>query len=134
MARTNFSYNGTVINNSPTIIDKAGADITAGAFAALAYQDGALVAANASLVPFGITVAETEDKVAAGEDVTIQIKDIGAWKAGAAFARGAALTSDANGCAVAAAAGKFILAFALDGATAAGQIVRVQIVKAGYAV
>lgn len=134
MARTNFSYNGTVINDSPTIIDKAGADITTGPFTALAYQNGALVAANASLVPFGITTAETEDKVPTGEDVTIQVKDIGAWKAGAAFAKGAALASDANGCAVTATSGKFILAFALDEATAAGQIVRVQITKAGYAV
>ena len=134
MARTNFTYNGTVINNSPTIIDKAGAEITTGAFTALAYQNGALVRVTASLVPFGITIAETEDKVAAGEDVTIQVKDIGAWKAGAAFACGTALTSDNNGCAVAATAGKFILAYALNEATAAGQVVRVQIVKAGYAV
>jgi hypothetical protein len=134
MARTNFSYNGTVINDSPTIIDKAGAEITTGPFTALAYKDGALVAATAALVPFGITTAEMEDRVPAGEDVTIQVKDIGAWKAGAAFARGAALASDANGCAVTAAAGKFILAFALEEATAAGQVVRVQIAKAGYAV
>lgn len=134
MARTNFSYNGTVINESPTIIDKTGAEIITGPFTALAYQNGALVGATNSLAPFGITTAETEDKVPAGEDVTIQVKDIGAWKAGAAFARGDALASDANGCAVKATAGKFILAYALDEATAAGQIVRVQIVKAGYAV
>ena len=135
MARENFSYNGTVINESPTIIDTAGADITSGPFTALAYNEsGTLVTANASTVPFGITVAETEDKVPSGEDVTIQVKEIGAWKAGAAFARGCALASDANGCAIKATTGKFILAFALDEATAAGQIVRVQIVKAGYAV
>lgn len=128
-----MSYNGTVINTSPTIVDKAGAAITSGPFTALAYKDGALVTCNASMVPFGITVAETEASVAKDADVTIQVKEIGLWKAGGEFAKGAALTSDANGCAVAAGAGKFILAFALQEATAAGQFVRVQIVKAGYA-
>ena len=133
MARKNFSYSGTVINDSPTIVDKAGAEITTGPFTAMGYKDGMLVAATAEIAPFGITVAETEDNIPTGEDVTIQIKDIGAWKAGASFACGAALTSDANGCAVTATAGKFILAYALEEATAAGQIVRVQIVKAGTA-
>jgi len=127
-----MSFNGTVINDSATIVDKAGAEIKSGPFTALAFNDGALVTCDASKVPFGITTAETEDTVAAGEDVTIQIKEMGLWKAGAAFDKGAALASDANGCAVAAAAGKFIFAYALEEATAAGQCVRVQIVKAGY--
>lgn len=125
-------YNGSVINCSPTIVMQAGTAITAGPYTAVAVSEGSVVSATASTVPFGLTLAEAEDAIAAGEDVTVQIKDCGKWKAGAAFAAGALLTSDANGCAVEATAGKFALAVALEAATAANQVVNVQIVKAGY--
>ena len=80
----------------------------------------------------GLLIPETEDSVAAGDDVTVQVKDIGLWTVGAAVDAGALLMSDANGKAVAATAGKFVLAQALEAATAAGQVIHVQIIKAGY--
>ena len=70
--------------------------------------------------------------IAAGADVTVQVKDIGLWKTGAAVKAGAELMADATGKAVTATAGKFILAVALEAATAADQIIQVQICKAGY--
>lgn len=123
---------GTIINNSATVVAQAGADIANGPFTAVAYKDGAFVGADGTLIPFGIAIAETDDTVAKGEDVTVQVKDISKWKAGGDFAAGDFLTADANGAAVKATAGKFILAVALEnGAT--GQVVNVQIVKAGFA-
>lgn len=76
-------------------------------------------------------IAKT-DGIAAGEDVTIQVKDIGLWKTGAAVKAGAELMADASGKAITATTGKFILAFALEEATAADQVIRVQVCKAGY--
>lgn len=67
-----------------------------------------------------------------GDDLTVQIKDIGIWLSGGAITAGAELTSDADGKAVAATSGSFITAVALSEATKAGQRVSVQIVKAGY--
>lgn len=128
-----ISYNGTVINDSPTIALKAGEKLTGGPFTALAIKNGALVTADGSLTPFGITTAETDDEVAAGDDVTVQIKDIGMWEAATTFQAGSPLTSNANGKATTATTGKFILAYALEDATTAGQFTRVQITKSGYA-
>ena len=58
---------------------------------------------------------ELVDKKLIPEDVTVQVKDISKWKAGGDFAAGDFLTSDANGAAVKATTGKFILAVALEG-------------------
>ena len=58
-------------------------------------------------------------------------KDIGLWVTGDAVAAGAELTSNANGAAVTAAQGDYVTAIALEAATAAGQVIKVQIVKSG---
>lgn len=128
-----MAFNGTVIDKSPTFCAEAGAAITGGPFTAVAFSEGKLVPCTASLVPMGITIAETDTAVAPGDDVYFQIKDVGVWKAGGEFAAGDALASDDNGCAVKADAGKFILGFALGEASAVGQPVKVQITKSGYA-
>ena len=75
----------------------------------------------------------SEDEVIEqGEDVAIQVKDIGAWVAGEAIAIGDELTSNATGQAVKATDGSFITAVALTAAAKAGSIIRAQIIKAGY--
>lgn len=125
-------FNGTTINPSPTIALTAGAEIKGGPFTAVAISDGAAVQATDALVPVGITIAETSEDVKAGDVLTAQIKDIGVWKGGAEFKAGDPLASDANGLAVKAAAGKFILGYALEDCAAKGQPVRVQITKSGY--
>ena len=88
---------------------------------------------DGSDIPAGLLIAETDKDVAVGDDVTVQVKDIGLWQSGGTFDAGDPLASDDTGCAVKAAAGKFILGFALEASTAAGQPVSVQITKSGYA-
>lgn len=125
-------YIGTSINESPVITGKASAAIPAAAMLAAAMDADGVTVAGDGAPAVGLIIAETDD-VAAGDDVTIQVKDIGLWKVGAAVAPGALLASDANGKAITAAAGKFIVAQALEAATAADQIIHVQVIKAGYA-
>lgn len=123
---------GTAINTSPTITGKAGVAITNGAFLAVRFDgSGAIVLAAAGSNALGLLVATTPVTVTIGEDVTIQIKDIGLWTSGAAISAGAELTPNAAGQAVTAATGNHILAIALEAATGAGQPIRVQIVKSG---
>lgn len=124
---------GTAINPSPTIVLKANAAIASGARAvALAVNGGKAVLPSAGAAVIGISGMETDDAVAAGDDIEIQIKDIGKWTAGEAIAVGDELATDAAGKAVKATAGDFIVGYALSAATAAGTLVQVQITKSGY--
>jgi len=126
-------YNGSIINPSPTIIAPVGAEITGSPFTAVAFDsNGALVTAKKGSVPVGILVAEEDEIIPAGEEVTVQIKDISVWKVGATVAAGAPLAPDNEGLAVTAAAGDFILGVALESADAKGQVIKVQITKSGY--
>ena len=125
-------YIGTSINESPVIAAQAGQAITNGALLAVAMDaDGVKVVSTAGGVAVGLLIPET-DNVAAGDTVTVQVKDMGLWKVGAAVTAGDLLTPDATGKATKAAAGNFILAQALEAATAADQVIHVQIIKAGY--
>ncbi len=126
-------YIGTSINESPVIAAQAGKAITGGALCAVAMDaDGVKIVASAGGVAVGLLIPETDD-VAVGDTVTVQVKDMGLWKTGAAVAAGDLLTPDATGKATKAASGNFVLAQALESATAADQVIRVQIIKAGYA-
>ena len=126
-------YNGTIINPSPMIIAAAGAAITGGPFTAVAFDaSGKFVTATKSNIPVGILVAEEEKDIAIGDEITAQVKDMSAWKTGAAVATGDLLASDDAGCAIKATEGLFILAVALEAASAAGQVIKVQITKSGY--
>jgi len=125
-------YHGTGINDSATIVAKASADITEGAFLAAVLTKDGVAAATAGAAAIGIMIPETESPKQ-GEDVHIQVKDIGLAKVGAAVNAGDLLASDADGKLVKAEKGSFALAVALETATAANQIISVQICKAGYA-
>ena len=128
-----MSYNNAAINESPTISELAGAAMTSPAMKAVKYDSsGNIVFATAGALVAGLLLPSAEDSVASGDRVDVQIKDIGLWIAGAAVAKGAELASDANGKAVTAAAGDFIAAIALEAASAAGKVIKVQIVKLGY--
>lgn len=123
-----INYIGTQINQSPTIVEKAGAAIDDARGKIVKYDaSGNVVLATAGAVAIGITIMEDganditgaeSGKVASGEDVTVQIKDIGLVKAGGTIAKGAELASDANGCAVAAADGDFVIGTARTAAAA----------------
>lgn len=126
------TYFGTSINESPTIVLEAGAEIKNAQGIALAITDGkaALPAAGANVI--GLSLFTNDETIAAGDDVDIQVKDIGKWIAGEAIAVGDELATDAAGKAVKATSGAFIVAVALSAADEAGTVVQVQLIKAGY--
>ena len=123
---------GTAINPSPTVTFEAGADLSNARYCALALSGGKLVLPAAGANVLGIAIGETDELVKTGEDVDVQIKDIGKWAAGEAISAGDELATDAAGKAVKATSGKFIVGIALTAASAAGTLVQVQIAKMGY--
>ena len=124
-----MNYYGTTINDSAVIVVKAGEEIPAPAFLAVG-ADGKVATAGKNAL--GIVLPGCDDKVAVGDDLDVQIKDIGAWTAGAAVEYGDELAVGEGGKAVKATAKSFIVGIALEEATKAGQRIAVQIVKAGY--
>lgn len=126
------TYFGSSINDSPTIVLPAGDKLENARGIALAVKDGAAVKPEAGAHVIGISLIETDETVEKGMDVDIQVKDIGKWTAGEEITIGTELATDAEGRAVAAKAGDFILGVALSNASEAGTWIKVQIIKAGY--
>jgi len=127
-----MAYMNSSLNPSPTIVGKAGAALTNAQMLAVACDaDGNFVLPAAGALTMGITLSELNDNVAVGQDVTVVVKDITLWKAGAAVKRGQELTADATGRAKPAAEGDYVLAVALD-TSGADDYTLVQIVKSGY--
>lgn len=126
------TYFGTSINESPTIVLPAGEELKNARGIAVAIKDGAVVKPAAGAHVIGITLIETDETVEAGMGVDIQIKDIGKWVAGEEITVGTELTTDAEGKAVAAKEGDYIVGVALSNAAEAGTWIKVQIINAGY--
>lgn len=129
------NFNGTLINGSQTITEKAGAEIADCRNRIVKYDsNGDVVLATAGTdIPVGIAIIEAgyndiTGTVAKGDDVDIQVKDIGYVIAGAAIKKGQEITSGADGLAAVAAAGNYILGIALSDASANGYV-RIQISK-----
>lgn len=127
MAKRN--YHGVQINPSPTIVEKAGADIEDVRNRILKYDDnGDVVLASAGTdMPLGIALIEggynditgvESGKVVKGTDVTILIKEMGVVLAGAEIKKGKEVAAGANGLAAVAAEGDYVLGIALDDAKA----------------
>ena len=127
MSERVYEYNP--IDESPVIVATAAQEL-ATARAVLLTKDGAKLP-TAGKEATGIAILENE-KVAKGDDFTVQIKDQGMWTAGAAFDAGSFLATDAEGLCKKATTGQYILAMALTPATTKGDIVRVAIIHAGY--
>lgn len=134
----NINFNGVQINQSVTIVEQAGADIDDVRNRIMAYnEDGNVVlAADGSTVLVGIALIEAgvndisgveSGKVSAGDDVDIQIKDIGYILADGDIAKGEEITAS-NGLAVKAEAGNYVVGIALS-AVKKGEYCRVQIAK-----
>ena len=126
------TYFGSSINDSPTIVLSAGDKLENARGSALAVKDGVAVKPEAGAHVIGISLIETDEMVEKGMDIDIQVKDIGKWTAGEEITAGTELAADAEGRAVAAKAGDFILGVALGNASEAGTWMKVQIIKAGY--
>ena len=134
----NRNFNGVQINQSVTITERAGADIEDARNRIMAYdKDGNVVlAADGSVVLVGVALIEAgvndisgveSGKVNAGDDVDIQIKDIGYILAGGDIAKGEEVTAS-NGLAVKAEAGNYVVGIALS-TVAKDDYCRVQIAK-----
>lgn len=137
MARKN--YRGVQINQSPTIVEQAGAVIDDVRNLIMKYDDnGNVVLATAGTdIPVGIALIETgfndisgseAGKVIVGENVDILVKDMGVVLAGATIKKGQEITAGAGGKAAVAASGNYVLGVALDNAEA-GEYLNIQITK-----
>lgn len=133
------NFNGTMINQSVTIAEKAGADIADVRNLILKYdEDGnVVIAANGTAPLLGLSIIEggyndisgvESGKVVKGDDLEIQIKDIGFAIASAEIKKGQEVTATTGGKAVVAKAGEYVIGVALN-SVAAGGYCKVQITK-----
>lgn len=124
----NRNFHGTQINQSVTIAETAGADMEDCRNRIMTYdKDGkAVLAADGSKPLIGIALIEAgindisgqeSGKVDAGDDVDIQIKDIGYVLAGGDIAKGAEVTAGDGGTAAEAEAGDYVIGIALSAAS-----------------
>ena len=130
------TYLNNQINPTPTLFEKAGAAIEDVRFKVVKFDaNGKVVLATAGTdVILGIAIATTGDangKVAIGDQVDVQIKEIGLAMAGGKIAAGSPVSAGAGGKLVTAASGNFVLGYAITAAEADGDIFQVQIAK-GY--
>lgn len=129
MGDTSYEYTG--INTSATVTFPAGEDLAdIGATAVLLAEEG-LSKPDAGAEVLGIIPISEDGAYKKGDDITVQVKDIGIWRAGAGLARGTLLATDKDGLCQGASAGQYICARALTSASAKGDLIRVQIIHAG---
>lgn len=137
MVKRNF--NGVQINQSVTIVEKAGAAIDDCRNRILVYdENGNVVLASDGTKPFvGVALIETglndisgreSGAAAVGDDVDIQIKDICYILTGSDISKGAEVTAGTDGLAASAAQGDYVIGLALSAAEK-DEYCRVQIVK-----
>lgn len=135
---SNRNFNGVQINQSVTVVEQAGSDIADVRNRIMAYDgDGnVILAEDGSAVLVGIALVEAgindisgagSGKVNAGDDVDIQIKDIGYILAGGDIAKGDEVTAS-GGLAVKAETGNYVVGIAMS-AAAKDEYCRVQIAK-----
>ncbi len=137
MKRAN--YNGMQMNPSATIVDEAAAKVEDARCKIFAYDsngklalatDGSKPLVGIATIEVGVNDITGADSgmVDAGDDIDIQIKDIGFVVAGGTIAKGDEITSDANGEATKAATGDYVIGIALN-AVEKGGFAKIQISK-----
>lgn len=137
MARRN--YHGAQFNQSPTIIEKAGANIDDCRNRIMKYdENGDVVLATAGTdMPIGIALIEagyndisgvTAGMVQTGEAVDILVKDMGVAIAGEAIKKGQEVAAGADGLAAVAVSGDYVLGIALE-TVEADNYFRIQLAK-----
>ncbi len=103
-----MNYIAASINQSPVISMKAGADLADVRGKAVMFDEtGGVILASAGKPALGIAVLSNPENINKGDDIDIQIKDIGHVKASAAVKPGDALAPDANGALVPATSGSY---------------------------
>lgn len=139
MAVRRKNYHGVQINQSPTIVEKAGAAIDDVRNLIMKYDtNGDVVLATAGTdKPVGIALIEAgynditgaeAGMVKVGDNVDILVKDMGVVLAGAEIKKGDEVAAGTGGMAVVAQSGNYVLGVALD-AAAAGEYLNIQIAK-----
>lgn len=131
---------GTSISTSPTIAGVAGAAIEKGAGKAVKFDaTGGIVLCNAAgEAAIGFLILQTNDAVAKGDSVTVQVCARGQVYAGAAVKAGDLLSVDANAKVVpatagtTAAVGTYVIGQALEAGVADG-LVHIDVFKGGKA-
>ncbi|TVO53851.1 DUF2190 family protein [Denitromonas halophila] len=93
--------------------------------------DGYAVQAAAA-TDTSVGLADNLGQADAGDTVDVIVNGVGEAEAGAAVTRGARLTSDASGRVVAAASGNAVIGVAMASATAAGDIIPVNVAPSMY--
>lgn len=139
MALPKRNFNGVQINPSPTIVEKAGADIADCRNRIMKYDESGnvVLATSGADIPVGIALIESgmnditgqeSGKVLKGNDVDILIKEMGVVIAGAEIKKGQEVTAGADGLAAVAASGNYVLGIAITNAPANG-FLHIQIAK-----
>jgi hypothetical protein len=132
MALGDHEFLNAFINDSATIVEKAGADLPAPAHKAVAYNaSGDVILAAAGDTAIGVILSDSLDPIEQGQPVHILIKHIGLLQTGVALIKGDPITIAAGGIGAKAASGQFIFGWALSNA-APGECVQVQITRSGY--
>lgn len=135
----NRNFNGVQINQSVTIVETAGAEIKDCRNRIMVYDDnGDVILATDGKKPIvGIAIieagqndisGENSGKVAVGDDIDIQIKDIGYILAGADITKGTEVTAGTDGLAATASAGDYVVGIALT-SVQKDEYCRVQVLK-----
>lgn len=139
MALPKRNFNGVQINPSPTIVEKAGAEIADCRNRIMKYdENGNVVLATAGTdIPLGVALIEAgmnditgqnSGKVLVGHDVDIIIKEMCVVIAGEEIKKGQEITAGADGLAAVAASGDYVLGTAITNAPAEG-FLHIQIAK-----
>ena len=135
----NRNYHGVQINQSVTIVAEAAVEIADCRNRIVKFDENgkAVLATAGTDIPVGIALIEAgyndisgkeSGKVPAGDDVDIQIKDIGVVLAGATIKKGQEITAGTGGLAAPAATGNYVLGYARANAEA-NNYLPVQIAK-----
>lgn len=125
------TYEYTGINESPTVALPVGMDLEQVNAKAVKLASQGVEIPAAGDIPVGIILTTEDEVYKKGSTVTVQVKDIGLWKAGAEIDLGDNLAVDGEGLCQKASAGQWIFARALSQATAKGDMIKVQIIHAG---
>ena len=124
-----MAYLATSINETPVIVDKAGAVLADVRGRAVKFdENGNIALCAAGEAALGVGIMTNDVNIQPGEDVHIQIKDIGLVFAGDAIKKGAELAAGADGAMVPATSGA-ICAIALEAAEVAGIYIKARLVS-----
>lgn len=125
-----MEFMSTGINTSPTITGPSGVAGDVRGKAVKFDASGKVVLANtAGEIAIGIALISEPSVVKEGDDINIQIKEIGLAQVGAAVKKGDELAVDTEGKLQKATDNQFVLATALEAADKKDAFIRVQIVK-----